>query len=292
MKTAFGKPPYPFRINRPRLGDNKEYVYKRMVSLTQGLERHPEKKTHIVEFREKIFEHNHAEIAPPPPNCHQVKSIGISLFLVYNDKKSGKVCVVFDSSSKYHGLSLNDVLLTGPDLTNSLLGILLRFRLEAIVITADIEQMFDNFRVRRDHCNFLRFFWYRDSDPNLDLVEYRTTVHVFGNTPSPAVATYGLRKSVEQVDQDVRDFVSHNFYVDDGLKSFTNDHIAFITLQTTQRALLEGDNLCLHKIAFNSKTVLTSFPPDDLSKRIKEPRYYNRFGPLTEQPRLDLGYKF
>ena len=193
----------------------------------------------------------------------------LPLFGIYNDKKPGQIRVVFDSSAKYHGLSLNDILLSGPDLTNSLLGILLRFRLEAIAVTADIEQMFHNFQVHRDHRNFLRFFWYRDNNPNLDLIEYRMTVHVFGNTPSPAVATYGLRKSVEEADHDVRGFVNHDFYVDDGLKSFVDDRTAISILKRTQTALLEGGNLHLHKIAFNSKSVLTSFPPDDLAKGLK-----------------------
>lgn len=35
-------------------------------------------------------------------------------------KKSGSIWVVFDSSAQYDAMSLNDVLLTGPDLNNSL----------------------------------------------------------------------------------------------------------------------------------------------------------------------------
>ena len=38
-----------------------------------------------------------------------------------------------------------------------------------------------------------------------------------GISPSPLVATYCLRKSVQDADVDVKDFVCHNFYVDDGL---------------------------------------------------------------------------
>jgi hypothetical protein len=49
------------------------------------------------------------------------------------------------------------------------------------------------------------------------------TVHVFGNRPSPAVATYGIRRTAliaeSEFGPDVTDFVMNNFYVDDGLLS-------------------------------------------------------------------------
>lgn len=58
--------------------------------------------------------------------------------------------MVFDSSTKQDGISLNDVLLSGPDLNNTLLGVLVRFRRERIAITTDIQQMFYCFKVRED----------------------------------------------------------------------------------------------------------------------------------------------
>ena len=45
--------------------------------------------------------------------------------------------MVFDSSATYEEVSLNGVLLTGPDHNNSLLGVLTRFRKEQVAITAD-----------------------------------------------------------------------------------------------------------------------------------------------------------
>ena len=96
------------------------------------------------------------------------------------------------------GHCLNDVLLSGPNLTNSLLGVLLRFRKDRYAISADNEQMSYRFLVNSEHRDLLRFFWFEDNNPKLPLTTYRMKVHVFGNRPSPAVATYGLRKTVEK----------------------------------------------------------------------------------------------
>ena len=67
---------------------------------------------------------------------------------VYHRVKK-KIRVVFDCSAKHNGRSLNDSLLTGPDLINSLLGILLRFRKEQVAFQCDITKMFPNSKYSR-----------------------------------------------------------------------------------------------------------------------------------------------
>ena len=82
-------------------------------------------KEHFVTFMQRIFDQDHAELAPPLTNreeCWYLPTFG-----VYHPHKPGQIRVVFDSSAKHLGVSLNDVLLTGPDLNNSLLGVLMRF---------------------------------------------------------------------------------------------------------------------------------------------------------------------
>ena len=55
-----------------------------------------------------------------------------------NSNKPGKVRVVFDAAAKFHGVSLNGQLLTGPDLLNNLVGILLRFSSGRIGVIANV----------------------------------------------------------------------------------------------------------------------------------------------------------
>ena len=59
---------------------------------------------------------------------------------VTSPAKPGKVRIVFDAAAENEGTSLNKNLLSGPDMTNS---VLLRFRQGTIGVAADIEGMFE-----------------------------------------------------------------------------------------------------------------------------------------------------
>ncbi len=53
--------------------------------------------------------------------------------------KKATLRVVFDCGATFRDTSLNKQLLQGPNLTNSLFGVLLRFRQETIALMADIQ---------------------------------------------------------------------------------------------------------------------------------------------------------
>ncbi|KAI4896990.1 hypothetical protein NFI96_001373, partial [Prochilodus magdalenae] len=263
--------PLPFRSPRQRLPNNLEQARTRLAIVTKTLRKHPERREHFTEFMSKLFENGHAEVAPPLPPGEECWYL--PLFGVYHPQKPGQVRVVFDSSAQHQGVSLNDVLLTGPNMNNSLLGVLMRFRREPVAVTTDIQQMFHCFVVREDHRNFLRFLWHRNNDLDDDVIEYRMRVHVFGNSPSPSVATYGLRRAAAEGEKEygieARLFVERNFYVDDGLLSVPSEEEAITLLHNTQD-MLALSNLRLHKILSNRVAVMRAFPPEDLAKGMKD----------------------
>ena len=83
------------------------------------------------------------------PNYLRTPGSSVAHRGVYHPKKPNKIRVVFDCSAQFEGESLNKHLLKGPDLTNSLSGVLYRFRREPVAIICDIESMFYQVNFRR-----------------------------------------------------------------------------------------------------------------------------------------------
>ncbi|PIK41868.1 hypothetical protein BSL78_21265 [Apostichopus japonicus] len=192
---------------------------------------------------------------------------------VYHPKKPDKLRVVFDCSARFKGQCLNQYLLQGPNLTNTLIGVLCRFRHEPVAFMCDIKAMFHQFSVNPEHRDFLRFLWWENGDLQSDPVEYRMRVHLFGATSSPGCANFGLKQSAidheKEYGSDVGDFIRHNFYVDDGLKSVaTEDEAAHLINRS--KLLCQRVGLKLHKFTSNSTKVMGTLPPEEHSKGVKD----------------------
>ncbi|XP_061749013.1 uncharacterized protein LOC133547258 isoform X1 [Nerophis ophidion] len=250
--------PLPFKTPRPKLPEKKVQTLNRFSSLRRNFERKPVMKEHFFSFMEKIFQNEHAEIAPPLTSDEE--RWYLAAFDVYHPKKPGNIREVFYSSTQYNGVSFNNVLLTGPNLNNTLIGVLLRFRKEAVAITADIQQMYHCFLVRKEDLNYLRFLCFKNNNSSEDIIEYRMRVHVFGNCPSPAVAIYCLRQSMKNAEAVVKQFVNRDFY---SVKA------AVKLLKRTQKVLSDS-NLRLHKIASNKAEVMNAFPFQDHAINLKD----------------------
>ena len=125
---------------------------------------------------------------------------------------------------------MNDKLLQGPNNSNNLLGVLLRFRLHECAFVPDIKSIFYQVKIDpADRCA-LRFFYWIDGDPDKPVKTYEMTAHAFGLASSPIVAGYALQRTAENNSEHFSEAacntVKRNFYVDDLLKSAESLDIA------------------------------------------------------------------
>ena len=260
--------PLPFKKDDPIFPDNRLPVYHRTKNTLERLKARNDKLKQCLASMEKSLINDHvepvpeSELAPSKPG----KTWYVPVFAVTQERKN-KTRLVFDSSAVYCDTSLNKELLQGPDINNQLRTVLLRFRRKPIGFSADIESMFYAFRLYPKDRDFTRFFWWRNNDPSQDIIEYRAKVHIFGNTSSPALANIGLRYAVSQnplTSQPVKEFVSHNFYVDDACGCAYSPEEAIKTLSSTKE-ILSSNNIRLHKIISNSSEVIDHFPSTETS---------------------------
>ncbi|KAL9951191.1 hypothetical protein ACROYT_G043811 [Oculina patagonica] len=191
----------PWKIDSLPLQNNRSQAEKRLQPLKGRLQRDAILKGKYTDFMDDLLRKNYAE---------KVTSADLSLkdtwYLphhpFFHSQKPEKVRVVFDCSARYRGTSLNNQLLQGPDLTNTLVGVLTRFREDPVALMSDIEAMFYQVRVRPSDRNYLRYLWWPDGDLEKEPEEYKMSVHLFGGASSPSCANYALKKTAEDNKKD------------------------------------------------------------------------------------------
>ena len=144
----------------------------------------------------------------------------LPLHPVVHPHKPGKVRRVLNGAAKFQGQSLNNLLLTGPDLLQNLIHILIRFRQHPHAVSADIEGMFLQVGVIPDDRPSLRFLW--REDPASEVAVFQYVRHTFGSKDSPTCANCALRRTAtDNASQfpEAAQSVINNFYMDDYLES-------------------------------------------------------------------------
>ena len=208
---------------------------------------------------------------------------------VYNPSKPGKIRVVFGLSAEFQGTSINKLLLPGPDLTNQIVGVLPRSREELVAVTGDIEAMYHQVKIPVEQRSFLGFFWWKNSNPQNEVVDHEMTAHVFGGISSPSCSNYALKKTavdnVYKYGNEASTIVKRNFYVDDMLKSFPDVKAAGEMVKKMRALCLEG-GFNLRKFTSNDVDLLRVIPNDLRKDGMKEKDL--KLGNLTDDKALGV----
>ena len=138
------------------------------------------------------------------------------------NKSGKKFRVVYDAAARpgKGSYSLNDCLEPGPNLMNSLIHILLKFRLRKYAAKADIAKAFLQVEINVKDRDALRLLWLEGDQVWI----YRFARLPFGLTSAPFILAAVMLKQLDEsdLDKETKDKIFSSFYVDDQVWSVDN----------------------------------------------------------------------
>ncbi|KAJ8397167.1 hypothetical protein AAFF_G00010210 [Aldrovandia affinis] len=182
----------PIRNKSSCMPNNRSVAEQRVLNLRKRFSRDVKFHTEYVAFMEDILKKGYA-VKLNSAECEPTE--GRTWYLPHHGVRhpvKQKLRVVFDCGASFQGTSLNQQLLQGPDLTSSLVGVLMRFRQETVAVMADVEAMFHQIRVSHEDTDFFRFLWWPDGNYEQELLEHKIyiTSPTRAKTPTEQQVTY------------------------------------------------------------------------------------------------------
>ena len=262
---------------------------QRVKGLKRRLQRDKNLKVKYPQKMKAVLDAGYAEPVPEKATTTKNKIWYIPHHPLVNSKKPDKVCIVYDCAAVVGTKSLNDFLIKGPDSTNALIAVLLRFRKWLVPVIEDVEAMFYQVLVSPSDKDALWFYWWPNDDIDNDPIVYLMTVHLFAAKSSPSCATFCLRQTARQFgkhfDPVITETVLKSFYVDICLTGAESEE-AVIDLINNLRALLAIGGLKLAKWLSSSNIVMKSIPEEVKPKIVKSAL------PSTAPQQLVLGFSW
>lgn len=255
----------PFRQGGRELGESRANAVRRLLAMERKGSRYPEMYAGYIKFMQTYEQLGHMERIPVAEINEQPQCYLPHHAVFKEDSTTTKLRVVFDATAATtNGNGLNDLLLVGPRLQETLAAILMRWRKNKIAITADIEKMYRQIWVQPAHCNYQRIVWReRETD---SIVHYRLKTVTYGTASAPYLAVKTIQRLADDEEQRfprAAMAVRNDFYVDDcmtGADTIEEAH----QLKDELLSMMKVGGLRLLKWASNSADLLASLPEDHI----------------------------
>lgn len=208
------------------LPDSYPMAVKRMQCLQRRMDQDPKLKEEldrqIQAYIQKGYAHRATteELSVVDPRRMWFLPLGA----VVNPKKPTKVRLIWDASAKVDGISLNSMLLRGPDQLSSLPSVVFRFRQHKVAVVGDIKEMFHQICISKSDRYAQCFLWKPNimKEPDIMMMDVAT----FGATSSPATAQFVKNTNAMRFAGTLPravDGIIHSHYVDNYLDSFPDE---------------------------------------------------------------------
>ena len=236
--------PYPWKKDPKQLPDNRFQAMKKLESTERRLIKHPKHAAAYDKQMTEMDDMNYSrKLSEEELNNYKGPVHYVSHHEVLRpEKASTPLRIVFNSSAVYQGHCLNDYWLKGPDLLNSLFGVILRFRENEVAISGDISKMYHQVLIPQEDQHVHRFLW-RNLDTTRPPDTYIKTVLTFGDKPAPAMAQIALRKTAQEGENEserAASAIRDNSYMDDICDSVRTTDDAKLLTQEVDNLLDKG----------------------------------------------------
>ncbi|XP_045446530.1 uncharacterized protein LOC123654679 [Melitaea cinxia] len=256
----------PFKTNPSALGDSMQSSKSRFFALEKRFLRDPNYRTAynniITDYCDKDYISPISADSKLPSLTYVIPHHGV----IREDKITTKIRMVLDASARTDtGVSLNDILFSGPNLQADLFIILLNFRLLPIALCADVEQMYLRIKVHPQFYKFQQILYrFNTSDP-IQLFEFKRVC--FGLTSSPFLALRTLRQLADDEKNNfplASEVINGGFFFMDDICCSINDVHSAQKVASQLIDMFAAGGFKLHKWLSNSPEVLSSLPQNHL----------------------------
>jgi len=162
------------------------------------------------------------------------------------------VRLVWNSSQRFRGVSMNDLLVKGPDILNQI-RVLLRFRSGVYAALGDIKKMYNSVWLEDREMHMHRFLWRDFEDEELE--EYAVTRVNIGDKPAGCIAQLAMRETANFPSfahlEAERRVLHQDSYVDDILTSH-NDLHQLRSIVTNVEQILKAGGFLLKPWVFSN----------------------------------------
>ncbi|CAB0032775.1 unnamed protein product [Trichogramma brassicae] len=281
----------PAKPEMPLDWDNSRQIARScLLSLERKFNRNPSLRVEYSSAITQMIESNQMRKVDIPPEDYGMHYFLPHHAVVKESSTTTRVRPVFNASARNaSGQSLNEHLMTGPNLLPQLVLVLAHWRCYPIAFVADVSKMYLQVRLHPEDWKLQSILW--REDPKKDIENYVLTTVTFGCGPSAFLASRTLRKLAEDdgAKFPLATSVIHNeMYMDDVLSGAFDVGTAVQKRNQLNSLLLSG-GFSLAKWMTNDSKLLSSFESSDLAKEatLKVGLGFSVLG-LVWEPRTDV----
>ncbi|XP_073956197.1 uncharacterized protein [Choristoneura fumiferana] len=259
---------WPWIQYPPELPTNYGLAYGRLKSLLRRSDKdilndyHQILKEQLAAKVIEIVEPEHYHLTTHPVHYlphHMIKQKG----------KRGRI--VYDASAKIKDeKSLNECLYRGPSMIEDLTGLILKFRLGKVGITADVEKAFLQVGLQKQDRDVTRFLWVKNAEqePNDEnVVQYRFCRVPFGVISSPFLLAATIRHHMSKTKESLLTKIADRCYVDNLITSTKTVNTALELYDETTKIFNElGMNI--RDWMSNEKDFMGKIPEQQKAKQV------------------------